>query len=121
MQVRVQKEDKLYTMNSKSKGFRPDRNKFEREKRETIVSGPTRKPGAFAPEPGMTYKKPNQLNKGGKKMADEEEKKEEEVNPDTTNSEEEPKTETSEESSEEKKEDDSEGSSEKESSEEDSE
>lgn len=45
----------------KSKDFRPERNEFETRKVETIESGPIRKPGAFVPEPNMTYKKP----KGG--------------------------------------------------------
>ena len=45
----------------KSKDYKPGRNVYEREDLEKVESGPTRKPGAFAPEPGMTYKKP----KGG--------------------------------------------------------
>ena len=45
----------------KSKDYKPDKNEFETRKVEIIESGPTRKPGAFVPEPDMIYEKP----KGG--------------------------------------------------------
>ena len=45
------------------KEFKPKKNEFEARKIETIESGPTKIPGVFYPEDGMTYEKPKQ---GGK-------------------------------------------------------